>query len=383
MAKQLGAETKAVAGAITSMGIDELISNLAIGIAKGQMQLDEVCMDIARFMGDAQIAFGKRADSDEPDMISLIELGFTPNFYQFVDTILEVRVSVSSSFSETQEYETSDTQMHEDELNEQSSYENESSSSDYSSSYDAGYAWGGWGGWGWGWGSDYSNSSNKSSSKSAGSTSRKNKNVSLTTVDAKYASTYNYSVEASSMVKTKIVPVPPPTVFDEKVRAKAQERKEWEKRMRMLTQVKAIIPGLTNTAYELGDKANIPGAAATVDKAEVYRDKILGLREEYEKLNTDHWAVITGVKDRAFADTTIAAISENAENLVASYQSGSSLSYDDIKKSLIADLTAYQDKMQEILDRLPLTSQEQQTLAEKNATGTTDSTASTSTTTTT
>lgn len=82
-------EAKNVAGAITSMGLDELISNLAIGIAKGQMELDKVCMDIAQFMGDARVAFGKKPGSDEPDLISLIELGFTPNFYQFLDTILK------------------------------------------------------------------------------------------------------------------------------------------------------------------------------------------------------------------------------------------------------------------------------------------------------
>ena len=40
---QRTAETEAlgVAGALTSMRIDELISNLAIGIAQGQMQLDQ------------------------------------------------------------------------------------------------------------------------------------------------------------------------------------------------------------------------------------------------------------------------------------------------------------------------------------------------------
>lgn len=366
MAKELGTETRQVAGAITSMGVDELISNLAIGIAKGQMQLDQVCMDIARFMGEAQIAFGKRADSDEPDYISLIELGFTPNFYQFVDTILEVRVAVSSHFEEKQEYDTSDTRQHEDEAQAQSSYASQSSGSSSGYGYGGGWSYGwGWGHFGHGWGGSGWGSSSYGASQSASSSSMKNKNISLTTIDAKYASTYNYSVEASSVVKTKIVPVPPPQVFDERVRAKAQERKEWEKRMRMLKQVKAIIPGLIKTAGELADTNNIPSSAVSPDKVQLYRDQLLGLREEYDKLGTDHWAVITGVKDRAFADTKSASITENAENFVSSYETDSSLSYDDIKIALLEDLGAFATKMQEILDRLPLTPEEQ-ALAEQN-----------------
>ena len=89
-------ETKRIGGALTNMGISDLVSNLAVGIARGQFSLDQACMELASFMGEAEIAFGKRPDSDEPDKLSLLELGFTPNFYQFNDTTIEVKVAISS-----------------------------------------------------------------------------------------------------------------------------------------------------------------------------------------------------------------------------------------------------------------------------------------------
>jgi len=61
MANGAGLEARNVAGAITSMGVGELISKLAIGIAEGQLELDSVCMQIAQFMGDAQVARGGAA----------------------------------------------------------------------------------------------------------------------------------------------------------------------------------------------------------------------------------------------------------------------------------------------------------------------------------
>ena len=101
--RSAGSEAQAVAGAITSMRIDDLIFHLASGIAEGQGKLDDVCMEIAAFMGEPKVAFGKKPKTDEPDMVSLLELGFSPNFYQFVDSILEVKVAISSNYEETYE----------------------------------------------------------------------------------------------------------------------------------------------------------------------------------------------------------------------------------------------------------------------------------------
>ena len=122
MASESSIETQKVAGAIASMGIDELIFNMAKGIADGQARLDQTCMDLAVQMGDAQIEFGKIQGTDEPDLISLVELGFTPNFYQFVDTILEINVSVTSQYEEEREVVKSEIDQQSEEKQSQSQY---------------------------------------------------------------------------------------------------------------------------------------------------------------------------------------------------------------------------------------------------------------------
>lgn len=363
MANGAGLEVRNVAGAMTSMHIDELISNLAIGIAQGQMQLDQVCMEIAQFMGDAQVAFGKRAGSDEPDLLSLIELGFSPNFYQFVDTILEVRVSVSTQFEESREYDTSQTDMHQDEAQSQSSYESQKSSSSYS--YGRGWSWG-WSPWYYGyWGYGGSGSSSSSSSRYAGSSSYKNKNISLTTVDAKYASTYNYAVEGSSLVKTKIVPVPPPQVFEEIVRAKVQERREWEQRMRWTDQARSILTGVSNSVDTtladgngLGKSINLFGK----DNADNVQNSILSLQDDYNQMSTDHWAVITGsVRLREAADNKMKSIIENTQKLVDAYAGDTTPAGTDIQPFINAlkdNLGAFKGNIDELLNKLPVEEEE-------------------------
>jgi hypothetical protein len=369
MPEGAGLEARNVAGAMTSMHIDELISNLAIGIAQGQMQLDQVCMEIAQFMGDAQVAFGKRAGSDEPDLLSLIELGFSPNFYQFVDTILEVRVSVSTQFEESREYDTSQTQMHQDEYQSQSSYESRSSqtSSGYSYGYSGYYGW-------WWWGRRYGYGGSRygsSSSRSASSSSLKQKNVSLTTVDAKYASTYNYAVEGSSLVKTKIVPVPPPQVFEEIVRAKVQERREWEQRMRWTDQARSILTAAANTAYStISDGEGLGKSLITFkrDNAVKVRDPVLNLQDEYNQMTTDHWAVIkNSVRLREAADNELESIVENTRKLVDAFpEDGTSPDDSTVVKNLLTalknSLESFKGQIEELLEKIP--AQEEETAKE-------------------
>lgn len=369
MAEQAGLEARSVAGSMTSMRIDELISNLAIGIAQGQMQLDQVCMQIAQFMGEAQIAFGKRAGSDEPDLLSLIELGFSPNFYQFVDTILEVRVAVSSQFEETREYDTSLSSAYQSEAESQSQYAASQSSAYSGYNYGAsGYGyrsgWWGWGGYGYsgsGYGSSYSGAA---SSKYAGSSSYKQKNVSMTTVDAKYASTYNYAVEGSSSIKTKIVPVPPPQVFEEIVRAKLQERREWEQRMRWTDQSRSLLTGVSNSVDTIkANKDGLDEAIASFDKtnAENVNKTILALQEDYNRMTTDNWSVITGsVTFRQAADNSLKTIVTNAQKLVAAYSEETSPEIDDIDDliaGLKTELGSFKDSIGEILKKIPAAGQ--------------------------
>lgn len=81
-----------------------------------------------------------------PQKLSMIELGFTPNFYHFVDTVINMKVALRISRV----------------------------------------------------GNEYK--------------------VHSAPVDGYYASAYNYNLEASASIQTKIVPIPPPTILEERIR---------------------------------------------------------------------------------------------------------------------------------------------------------------------
>lgn len=106
--------------------------------------------------------------------VSMLELGFAPTFYQFVDTIIEVKISIS--FKEE----------HGSEIG--ISHENKSTNVSGSFFPRRG---------------------------TAGVT----RNVSTTQVNANYSSKYSYSAEGSSLLRTKLVPIPPPSILEERIRA--------------------------------------------------------------------------------------------------------------------------------------------------------------------
>lgn len=114
-----------------------------------------------------------------PSRLSLLELGFGVNFYQFVDTIMEVRLAISMS--------------------RESSYEVKVDSQTKSRS--RGYSY------------------SRSSGKGRRSVSRSNYNsVTTTNVNATYSSKYSYSAEGSSLLRTKLTPIPPPPILEERIR---------------------------------------------------------------------------------------------------------------------------------------------------------------------
>ncbi len=99
------------------------------------------------------------ASNLEPAVFNMLELGFTPTFYQFTDTIIEVKISISFS--------------------------SESKSTYKRTSARAGVGWG---------------------------------SVSASSVSASYSSKYSYHAEGSSLIRTKLVPIPPPSVLEERIR---------------------------------------------------------------------------------------------------------------------------------------------------------------------
>lgn len=163
----------------------EMVKTLGIGIAEAQYELDLVSMKIARMMAgyapDEEPEDGSvpslSATGPERTMLvplgdgnkySLMELGFTPSFYQFVDTMIEIKMSISMS--------------------------RETNISRSSSTVNA------------------------SVKGSVGFFSASAK-MRVSTVSASYASKYQYSAEGSSLMRTKLVPIPAPAILEERIRA--------------------------------------------------------------------------------------------------------------------------------------------------------------------
>jgi len=230
---------------LLNVPMGDMIRQMALAIAEGQMKLDASSIEVAEMMGglrvvhdddgsrsfdDSRIFFGYEVMTVEeaqayiaaddaitggdpaaltalinsqipsgtaetakpkvlvrvPTRMSMLELGFSPTFYQFVDTIIEVRIAVRMS-SESQ----ATTSI--------------SNRSQQNSVY--------------GRGGGLLSSLFGSSRYSASS-------VTTSQVDASYANRYSYSAEGSSLLRTKLVPLPPPAMLDERIRRQMEEDTE-------------------------------------------------------------------------------------------------------------------------------------------------------------
>jgi hypothetical protein len=213
----------------------DMIRQMAFAIAEGQYQLDENSINVAEMMGglttvydengdvsfdDSRVFFGYEymsmkeanafavvddaltgtigddvlklsdilskipdfdANSDVeirvPTRLSMLELGFSPVFYHFVDTIIEVKIAIK--ITRTREYSRTRSDKRTDRSN---SHRRKRS------------FWG---------------TKRRSSNRSQVSTSQ---------VDATYASKYSYTAEGASLLRTKLSPVPPPAMLEERIR---------------------------------------------------------------------------------------------------------------------------------------------------------------------
>ena len=137
-----------------------MVLKLASAIAEGQYQLDQVSMEIAKLMSKTQVQIPDITNDDAGAYVevSMLSAGFQPTFYQFTDTIIEVRMAITMERT-----------------------------IDYTKT---------------------TKGTRKTYSK-RGNWFYSNTRVTSTPVDAKYSSTYSYHVEGSSLLRTKITPVPP------------------------------------------------------------------------------------------------------------------------------------------------------------------------------
>ncbi|HEX6374521.1 MAG TPA: hypothetical protein VFZ91_02260 [Allosphingosinicella sp.] len=165
---------------LLSVPFPEMVRNLGVGIAEAQFQLDLVSLKIARMMAGYEVP-EERDDGAPPlpgedsaerkylvefndgSKYSLLELGFTPTFYQFVDTVIELKMSISMSRS-------------------------------------------------------VETSQKSSRVSAAGGAFLFAAAATVSSVSASFASKYQYSAEGSSVMRTKLVPIPPPAVLEQRIR---------------------------------------------------------------------------------------------------------------------------------------------------------------------
>lgn len=131
-----------------------------------------------------------------PTRLSMMELGFTPTFYQFVDTIIEVKIAIRMTRERAYERTTSN-----------ASRDRQSSSG---RSTRVGLSW--------------------PPGVKKSKTYRSNSSVQTTQVDATYSQKYSYSAEGASLLRTKMVPVPPPAVLTERIRGFMEVEEEARRR---------------------------------------------------------------------------------------------------------------------------------------------------------
>jgi len=135
---------------LLNVPFDEMVLKMACAIAEGQFKLDKVSCEIAKYMGDKEVApiyLPNLLNPDGKDMVtSLIGAGFQPTFYQFTDTIIEVKMAISM---------------------------------------------------------------NKTTEKAGSVSAKAGFGPFSAQVNASYSSKYSYSVEGSSLLRTKITPLPP------------------------------------------------------------------------------------------------------------------------------------------------------------------------------
>lgn len=134
----------------------EMILKMGIAIAEAQAELDRNAVEIAKFLAEEKIKLPKIINPEETVEFSLISLGFYPPFYHFQESIIEVKMAITMA------------RVHEAKV---------------SASFKAG-----WGPF-------------------------------ATSVNASYSSKYNYKVEGSSLLRTKLVPVEPPAALQKYIEA--------------------------------------------------------------------------------------------------------------------------------------------------------------------
>lgn len=158
---------------LSSVPVGALVGALGRGIAEAQRELDLASLRIAQTLAglddrDRVTVAGRRR--------SLLELGLTPTFYRFTETMLELKIAVSITSASAAVV-----------------------ASTHAEAERAALGWSG----------------------------RERITASAAAVGAAYSCKYQYAAEGSSMVRTRLVPVPAPALLDKRIRAMLDEEQRF------------------------------------------------------------------------------------------------------------------------------------------------------------
>ncbi len=144
--------------------LPDMVQSLGVGIARAQQALDRVSMEMAKELVNTKVTLKE----GEPEY-SLLALGFTPTFYQYTDTIIELKMSFSMQQSK--------------ELGVSATLEGKVGFGPVAVS---------------------------------------------ASVTASYSQKYQYSAEGSSYIRTKLVTVPNPPIFEQRLRKLIEDENQTE-----------------------------------------------------------------------------------------------------------------------------------------------------------
>ncbi len=133
---------------VTQAPLPEMIERLGQSIAQAQYGMDRNSIEIAQLMGRTGKDEGVQLSGDDGKVRSLLELGFTPSFYQITNATIDAKVSLTMS---------------------------------------------------------------RTRKVSAGAELKAGYGIFSASVDASYSSKYSYDVNASSSIKAEVVAIPPPS----------------------------------------------------------------------------------------------------------------------------------------------------------------------------
>lgn len=184
------AQNLSIGAELANVPFSDLVSNIATSIAEAQLNLDTNSIEILKKMGDVEnhpvdLPYtvyentGEKSEfRDEVIKTSMIGAGFQPTFYQFAETIIEIKMAISASLETINTEENKGTKTTTDTVEQRRGF--------------------------------------------LGLQRKKKTVVTTTPINATYTNKYNYTAEGTSTLRTRLVPVPPNTIIERFIDLKSQ-----------------------------------------------------------------------------------------------------------------------------------------------------------------